>query len=102
MMVALSLRCEEEVIGDDAEGEVSRWFWDMIRNLGLGDMSDDFYDRDYVDFVISRFLKREYEPDGDGGLFKVKNCRYDLRTVEIWYQACWYMNEKYRRKEEWL
>ena len=44
------------------------------------------------DDVIKRFLDRDYEPNGKGGLFTIKNCRQDLRKVEIWYQLCWYLD----------
>lgn len=93
MMVALSIRCEEEIMDDPYIGDrTSQWFWGMIANLGLGDVTDDVYDRDLVDDILNRFLDREYQPDGRGGLFRVKNCEYDLRDVEIWYQLLWYLN----------
>ena len=64
----------------------------MIRNLGLGSMTDVNFDDDYVKDRIEIFLYREYEPDGKGGLFTIKNCDIDLRTVEIWTQLCWYID----------
>ena len=64
----------------------------MLHNLGLDSMTDDRFDVRYVEAVILRFLNREYEPDGTGGLFKIKNCKYDLRDVEIWYQLNWYLD----------
>ena len=69
-----------------------QWFWGMIVNLGLGSMTDGRYDRRFVEGVLNRFLNREYEPDGRGGLFRIKHCNRDLRTVEIWYQLCWYLD----------
>ena len=54
-------------------------------------MTDSKFDRDFVDDVIARFLNREYEPDGKGGLFTVKNCSNDMRKVEIWSQLSWYL-----------
>lgn len=92
MMVALSLCCEEQYMDDPDVGDrTGQWFWGMIVNLGLGSMIDSRYDRRYVDEVIGRFLDREYEPNGKGGLFTVKNCNRDLRDVEIWHQMCWYL-----------
>lgn len=94
MMVALSLRCEESIMSDPELGDrTGQWFWNMIVNLGLGSMDDNNYDPDYVDNVLFIFLNREYEPNGKGGLFIVNNPPKDLRTVEIWYQMCWYLNE---------
>ena len=93
MMVALAIKCEEFMDNYTEVGDRTRqWFWGMITNLGLGSMTDIRFDRRFVDEVIERFLDREYEPDGKGGLFKVKNCDTDLRTVEIWYQLCWYLD----------
>lgn len=93
MMVALSIRCEETIMDDPNIGNrTTQWFWSMVTNLGLGSMTDDRFDIRYVDDVIDRFLKREYEPDGKGGLFRIKRCTYDLRNIEIWRQLCWYLN----------
>jgi len=93
MMIALAITCEEDIMDDPAMGNrTGQWFWGMIVNLGLGSMIDDRFDKRFVDDTIKRLLDREYEPDGRGGLFTVKYCDRDLRTVEIWYQLCWYLN----------
>ena len=87
MMIALALRCEENIMDDPTKGNrTQQWFWGMIVNLGLGAMSDDRYDVIYVSNMVNRFLDREYEPNGKGGLFTVNNCERDLRTMEIWSQ----------------
>lgn len=93
MMIALAIRCEEHIMDDPDIGDrTGKWFWDMIDNLGLISMSDSRFDRRYVNEQVSIFLDREYEPNGNGGLFTVKNSGYDLRYVEIWYQMCWYLD----------
>lgn len=93
MMIALAMRCEENIMDDPIIGDrTAQWFWNMIANLGLGAMDDNRFDRQYVDDVIERFLDREYSPDGKGGLFRIRNCDQDLRSVEIWYQLCWYLD----------
>ena len=69
------------------------WFWDMIRNLGLDFMSDSRYDREYVSTTIDRFLNRDYGRNGTGGLFTVENSRHDMRSMEIWYQMCAYLED---------
>jgi len=94
MLIALSIRCEEHIMDDPDIGDrTGEWFWNMIENLALGSMSDSKFDRDYVNNAISRFLNREYKRNGEGGLFTIKHCKYDLRTVEIWYQMCWYLDD---------
>jgi len=96
MMVALSIRCEENIMEDPDVGDrTGQWFWNMIVNLGLGSMTDSKFDYDYVETVVDRFLNREYERNGKGGLFTVDNYRKDLRTIDIWYQMCLYLDELY-------
>ena len=92
VLVALSIKMEYIARGRIDLSKSSQWFWGMIANLGLGSMTDDNYDRRYVEDVVTRFLRREYEPDGRGGLFTIRNRNKDLRHVEIWYQLCWYLD----------
>ena len=95
MMVALSIRCEEDIMDDPSVGDrTSQWFWGMIVNMGLGSMYDERFDIHFVEDTITRFLNRDYEPNGEGGLFTIKYCDRDLRDVEIWYQLCWYLDEQ--------
>lgn len=94
MMVALAIHMEEGVMDDPEYGDrTGQWFWGMVVNLGLGSMTDNRYDERYVNDILDRFLDRDYEPDGRGGLFTVKDTDVDLRSVEIWYQMCWYLDE---------
>lgn len=93
MMVALAIRCEESIMDDVLLGDrTGQWFWGMIHSLGLSPMTDMRFDRDYVDDIIARFLNRDYEPNGRGGLFTIKNPPRDLRKVEIWSQLSWYLD----------
>lgn len=96
MMVALAFACEEHIMDDPDIGDrTGEWFWDMIKSLGLEFMNDDNFDGKYVEDVIFRFLEREYKPNGEGGLFTLKRCKRDLRTVDIWYQFMWFLNENF-------
>lgn len=93
MILALAIRCEENIMDDTAFGNrTGQWFWGMVNNLGLGSMTDNQFDKLYVEEIIERFLDREYEPNGKGGLFTVRNCDRDLRDVEIWFQLCYYLD----------
>ncbi len=96
MMVALSLRCEENIMLDPEFGNrIGEWFWEMIDSLGLSDMTDDNFDSEYVDEVIFDFMNHNYSRNGKGGLFTVKNCKFDMRTIEIWQQMNAYLNSIY-------
>ena len=93
MMVALAIRCEEGIMDDPSVGDrTGQWFWGMIINLGLESMDDSNFDMIHTDDVIFRFMDRKYKKNGEGGLFTVDNYKYDMRSVEIWWQMNWYLN----------
>lgn len=93
MMVALALRCEETIMEDPLVGNrTSQWFWNMVTSLGLGAMSNNCFDEERVYDILQKFNRREYSPDGRGGLFVVRNTSEDLRDVDIWSQLCWYLD----------
>lgn len=88
MIIALAIRLEEHIMDDpDIGNRTGQWFWDMIVSLGLGSMDDSKFDKAHAIDVIRRFLDRDYGRDGKGGLFTIEHCRYDMRDIEIWYQA---------------
>lgn len=94
MLIGLSVRCEENIMDDPSFGDrTGQWFWGMIVNLGLGAVLDERFDSRLVDERVNRFLNRAYEPNGRGGLFTIRNCDCDLRSVEIWRQLCWYLDD---------
>lgn len=94
MLIALAIKCEDQIMEDtDIGNRTGKWFWTMIENLGLGGLTDPIYNEDYVNYVIERLLNREYGRDGTGGLFTVRNCARDMRSVEFWYQAMYYLSE---------
>lgn len=95
MLVALANRCEH-IMSDPAKGDrTAQWFWSMINNLGLGSMCDYNYNEWLVNDVITRFLEREYDPDGKGGLFTLKNWSRDARDAEIWHQLMAFTRDIY-------
>ena len=100
MMVALALRCEESIMDDALEGDrTSKWFWKMVENLGLIDMTDDNFWQSKAEEFITRFLDRKYKRNGRGGLFTVTQTDIDMRDEEIWYQAMWFLNEEILHEE---
>ena len=93
MMIALAIRCEEDIMDDAGIGDrTSQWFWIMIVNLGLGSMVDAKYDPEEVNEILATFLSRTYEQNGKGNIFYVRNSNIDLRKIEIWHQMCLYLN----------
>lgn len=93
MIAALALRCEETIMDDPRYGDRTRqWFWQMLKNIGLSTMTDDRFDDDAADRKLNNFIFRQYEPNGKGGLFYIRDCKEDLRDIEIWQQLCWYLD----------
>ena len=94
MMVALALRIEEHITADPEAGDqTSRWFKAMLKSSGLYKLDDEHYDGARAFEIVRNILNRKYSRNGDGGLFRLKHTRRDLRHVEIWYQAMWYLDE---------
>lgn len=102
MLVGLARRISFETSDpDDMAGQdhTCYWFWEMIDNLGLTKYDDESYvDEEgqiYVDCALDILLGRNYKPDGEGGLFPLHNCSVNQRRVELWYQMCAYLNQRY-------
>lgn len=92
MLIGLSMRIENIMECPDGYDGASHWFWLMIENLDLKDMTDKHFDKKYIIDRINMFLDREYEPDGNGNIIYIENCQDDLRKVEIWNQTCWFLD----------
>ena len=90
VMVALSLRIEEQFIDGD---DVGKWFWIMINNLGLGNYKDLYFNKAEVDRIVKKFIERDYRKNGSGGLFITNDVNKDMRNIEIWDQMHLYLNE---------
>ena len=98
VMIALAKRGDENIMWDPMIGDrTSEWFWRMVDSLGLIQYSDnDIYDEYDVEFILNRFINREYSSNGSGGLFTIEDCEDDLRDVELWYQMNWYFSSLLR------
>jgi len=94
MMCALSLRIEETIMLDPEIGNRT-WFWfeEMISSLGLIDQNNRKFNYNKVLFRIGIFNRRQYNPNGQGGLFTIDDPSIDVRTLEIWYQMNLYIKQ---------
>ena len=93
MLIGLSQRLSYE-----AEGDARDWFWELIENLDLEHFNDRAYHGDvskyHINAILDRVIKRQYQPDGYGGLFPLHDPRRDQRKVELWYQMSNYLLER--------
>lgn len=96
MLIALACRIENQLKTNYEEGDrTGQWFWIMITNLGLNEMDDEHFNSEVAEFMVNRFLNRDYKFNGEGGaLFVVDNPGRDMREVEIWFQMNWYISEQ--------
>ena len=102
MLIALAVRIEDQFKTNYNEGDrTGQWFWIMITNLcndledGLSSLDDDHFNSEVAEFIVNRFLYRQYEYNGEkGALFVVDNPGRDMREVEIWFQMNWYLSEQ--------
>lgn len=101
MLVALAVRCETQIMFDETKGDrTSYWFWIMMANLGIDQMNDEQFNPSRVGQAMNRLIERNYYPDGKYGLFHVRNFDGDMRSMEIWYQMCAFLNSYVRTREE--
>lgn len=97
MMVALAVRCEDHIMYDPDRGDrQSKWFWVMFDNLGLRPMTNSKFEECYPEIleIIDRLNYREYEPDGEGGLFTTSDPTKNMLEEEIWYQMMEYLKNE--------
>lgn len=94
MLIALSLRIEDDVMYDASYGDrTGEWFRMILNNVKIY-MSDDEYYQLYVDDILNKILARNYYKNSKGSFFPVKNtCGKDWRKTDLWMQAQLYLNE---------
>ena len=97
-LIGFSWRLSFDVgnIKEDWGGDqgVAPWFWTMLRNLGLDHFSGAMFDDTDVKSRIDRFMYRNYDEYGQGGLFIVNCPPEDMRDAELWDQANWYLAQE--------
>lgn len=90
MLIALS-----DLAEFDTDTPRHIWFWKFMENLGLSDMNDASNPDAYSDVepIVQCFVDRGYSPNGQGGLFPLRDPNDDQRNVELYYQFCAYLME---------
>lgn len=90
VIVALSQRLAFQT-GDEAP----HWAWRLIKNLGLHRAADPMSEGRIVSVktILDDLIWRNYESNGRGGFFPLKNTIKDQIKVEIWYQMQEYVME---------
>lgn len=86
MMVALSVRIEENVIGDPD----LCIFWRMLNNLGLLNEGLNGFE---VDILVENWLERRFDRHGNGSICPIRSGKTDQRRNDIWGQMMWFLDE---------
>ena len=99
VLIGIAKRIEFQLFGTKyyEEWDYVNIFWDLIDNLGLGDMFGDIsrYTFDEIHEIVSHFLNREYFRHKKGNIFIFENEPKDLRKLNIWTQMGLYIREKW-------
>ena len=99
MMAALAYRCEHQLMRDGSGIDRTKfWFFEMCKNLDILKWDFDHLNYDYkkdIDTKIGVWLRREYEFDGRGGAFPIKNATENQKNVQIWEQMNQFLMEKW-------
>ena len=96
MLIALASRISFSMDSGEDDG-TGGWFWELLRNIKIDHLSDEYYgpfEHDEVERILDVVIDRTYDSNGVGSLFPLRNSRFDMRFVEIWYQMSAYLLEK--------
>ena len=94
MLIALSMRMYDLMQDMGVYNSVSRWFWEIMHNVGFDELDDSMYDESDGDIVVESMVHdildlRERKSGRPGGWFYVM----DWREIEIWYQMHEYLKQ---------
>lgn len=104
MLVALSRRMDD-IMRDplDPSSSAPSWFWGMVSTM----VGQSYYPCCYWSFPVNsatvhiisdcalRFLGRQYDGSGhNGNIFVGLHPSVDVRELDIWTQACWFMSAR--------
>ena len=95
-LIALAVNWEHEITYDFRKGDrSSEWFWLMVENLGLLDYPDYNFDEFEVNEIVDIFLNRDYQSNGQGGIFPLRESEVDQTSCDIWMQMQSYVLENW-------
>lgn len=105
MLVAFAIRINEDIMWSPNENRTVIWFWEMLANLGLDGFDDENWNErassEECDLIIERWLSRNFDADGVGGIFPLRDPKADQTIVEYWYQMNAYFLENYGVEEDY-
>lgn len=92
-------------VGTEVCDDAAAWvpfFFELLNNLCLSEFTNKKIAEDSesrvseIKAIVQRWLDRDYDQDGNGGVFPLKyTFGKDQRFIELWYQMHAYINENY-------
>lgn len=82
----------------EMDDKMEPWFWHLMEELDLEQFNDRNYNesaQEVITNTLDRVIWRQYEPNGQGGLFPLRDSARDQRKVELWYQLNAYLIEQF-------
>lgn len=71
------------------------WFMEILTNLRLNEFRRvTGSDTRVIQDILDALIWRQYDPNGDGGMFPLSRTNNDQRKIEIWYQFCEYVEDR--------
>ena len=90
MLIALAIRIDS-VMGVPCEDHSDDWFRLMVGNLGITSKTSS----DHIRALVARWMRRDIDRNGHGGLFPLDHTSEDQRVLSIWDQMTCYINRYY-------
>lgn len=86
MLVALCIRCEDEIMYDPEYGDrTALWFWDIMRNLEIDDQDDEHFNEDLVRIKVDIFVNRRFKKGAVGSPFPDPGyTEEEAKNTEFW------------------
>lgn len=95
VLLAFAMRIDLEYVGTPGEKHPDRVMLELIKNLGIDKFDGTQYGESFVRNKLNRWMYREYNIRGIGGLFPVRQDSRDQRLLEMWDQMLSYVHENY-------
>lgn len=92
MLIGLARR-----LAFDTQNHPHIWIRRLLENLRIGLLDVNYrsrQDEEYVEDILDRLIWRNYDYNGQGGLFPLNHPDSDQSKVEIWYQMNAYLLER--------
>lgn len=91
VIITLAMHMYDMMQDTDIYNSVSRWFWEIMANVGLDDLDDSIFgqrEASLVEKTVGDILDRKGPKGARGGWFYVE----DWQEIEVWYQMHEYLN----------